>query len=241
MRSSRWHAQGNVYLVTDDGPLTPDGVRQGGRRRRRDPRGLPQRRRLARDRDLEPRRVARGDVGQRHAHRGALAERAHGRRARRRSASGPREVRRDDARRRARRAGPRAPSTVGERRGGRRAFASSRSTSATRTRSSTATPRELPADRPAARGARAVPAAHERPGRRRLSGEEIEARVWERGAGETASSGSSAVAVAAAFGKQPVDGALSRRRARRSLRGRPRIPDRARRAGELTMTEQPAC
>ena len=29
----------------------------------------------------------------------------------------------------------------------------------------------------------------------------IEARVWERGAGETASSGSSAVAIAAAFGR----------------------------------------
>ena len=35
---------------------------------------------------------------------------------------------------------------------------------------------------------------------RRLSDDEIEARVWERGAQETASSGSSAVAVAAAFG-----------------------------------------
>jgi len=35
---------------------------------------------------------------------------------------------------------------------------------------------------------------------RRVSGGEIEARVWERGAGETAASGSSAVAVAAAFG-----------------------------------------
>ena len=32
----------------------------------------------------------------------------------------------------------------------------------------------------------------------------IEARVWERGVGETASSGSSAVAVAAAFGSSPV-------------------------------------
>ncbi|HEX5448465.1 MAG TPA: diaminopimelate epimerase [Gaiellaceae bacterium] len=32
----------------------------------------------------------------------------------------------------------------------------------------------------------------------------IEARVWERGAGETASSGSSAVAVAAAFGVSPA-------------------------------------
>ena len=34
----------------------------------------------------------------------------------------------------------------------------------------------------------------------RRAGDAIEARVWERGAGETASSGSSAVAVAAAFG-----------------------------------------
>ena len=32
----------------------------------------------------------------------------------------------------------------------------------------------------------------------------IEARVWERGAGETAASGSSAVAIAAAFGGEPV-------------------------------------
>ncbi|HEY1513338.1 MAG TPA: hypothetical protein VGF66_06245, partial [Gaiellaceae bacterium] len=39
---------------------------------------------------------------------------------------------------------------------------------------------------------------------RRLGDGEIEARVWERGAGETASSGTSAVAVAAAFGLRPV-------------------------------------
>jgi diaminopimelate epimerase len=39
---------------------------------------------------------------------------------------------------------------------------------------------------------------------RRLGGDEIEARVWERGAGETASSGTSAVAVAAAFGLRPA-------------------------------------
>ena len=39
---------------------------------------------------------------------------------------------------------------------------------------------------------------------RRVSDDEIEARVWERGAGETASSGSSAVAIAAAFGLSPV-------------------------------------
>ena len=39
---------------------------------------------------------------------------------------------------------------------------------------------------------------------RAVGGDVIEARVWERGAGETASSGSSAVAVAAVFGISPV-------------------------------------
>jgi diaminopimelate epimerase len=39
---------------------------------------------------------------------------------------------------------------------------------------------------------------------RRAGEGEIEARVWERGAGETASSGSSAVAVAAARGRRPA-------------------------------------
>src|SRR3954452_9758354 len=39
---------------------------------------------------------------------------------------------------------------------------------------------------------------------RRAGSGELEARVWERGAGETASSGTSAVAVAAAFGCRPA-------------------------------------
>jgi diaminopimelate epimerase len=39
---------------------------------------------------------------------------------------------------------------------------------------------------------------------RRAGGELVEARVWERGAGETASSGSSAVAVAAALNVSPA-------------------------------------
>ena len=39
---------------------------------------------------------------------------------------------------------------------------------------------------------------------RRVTDGVVEARVWERGAGETASSGSSAVAVAAVFGSSPV-------------------------------------
>jgi diaminopimelate epimerase len=39
---------------------------------------------------------------------------------------------------------------------------------------------------------------------KRLGEGVVEARVWERGAGETASSGSSAVAVAAALGVSPA-------------------------------------
>jgi diaminopimelate epimerase len=39
---------------------------------------------------------------------------------------------------------------------------------------------------------------------RRLGGGEVEARVWERGVGETGSSGTSAVAVAAALGVTPA-------------------------------------
>jgi diaminopimelate epimerase len=39
---------------------------------------------------------------------------------------------------------------------------------------------------------------------RRIGEHELEARVWERGVGETGSSGSSAVAVAAAFGVSPA-------------------------------------
>jgi diaminopimelate epimerase len=39
---------------------------------------------------------------------------------------------------------------------------------------------------------------------RRLGDHELEARVWERGVGETGSSGTSAVAVAAAFGMSPA-------------------------------------
>ena len=67
----------------------------------------------------------------------------------------------------------------------------------------------------------------------RYAGDELEARVWERGAGETASSGSSAVAVAAAFGATEGDGALPRRPARRAARRRSRVPDRSGRARGL--------
>jgi len=39
---------------------------------------------------------------------------------------------------------------------------------------------------------------------RRLDDDTVEARVWERGVGETGSSGTSATAVAAAFGRRPT-------------------------------------
>ena len=62
--------------------------------------------------------------------------------------------------------------------------------------------------------------------RRRLDDGEIEARVWERGAGETASSGTSAVAVAAAFGFGRSPSASPAARSTCASRG-PSVPDRA--------------
>ena len=73
-----------------------------------------------------------------------------------------------------------------------------RSPSATRTPSSSAIPDDAAAARPAARDACALPGAHERPARPRRRPARRDRRVWERGAGETLASGTSAVAVAAA-------------------------------------------
>ena len=135
MRSSRWDAQGNIYLVTEESQ-TPESVRADVGDTDGMHRGIPLRRRLARDRDLEPRRIAGGDVGQRHAHRGTVARGADRRltsdRARRAacgcSAHAGRQARRAGSRR-GRRVASRRKWTV---------CASPRSTSATRTRSSTA-------------------------------------------------------------------------------------------------------
>ena len=201
MRSSRWDAQGNIYLVTEE-PLTPESVRADvgdadGMLEVLD-RGDDWRR----DRDLEPRRLAGGDVRQRHAHRGAVARRAE----RRHRVVGARRPARGAARMlddgsveqdlgRGRRLASRRRSTVS---------GSSRSTSATRTRSSTAT-------RPTCCGSGRCSrrTSGSRTGRTCRSRDcaadgAIEARVWERGVGETASSGTSAVAVAAAFGVSPA-------------------------------------
>ena len=57
MTSSRWHAHGNVYLVSDDDALTPERVREQAR----DTDGILQVLRVdgddGRDRDLEPGRL----------------------------------------------------------------------------------------------------------------------------------------------------------------------------------------
>ena len=59
----------------------------------------------------------------------------------------------------------------------------------------------------------ALPGAHERPGRAHRRPGRVTARVWERGVGETLSSGTSAVAVAAAtHGEGEVVVVVSRRR-----------------------------
>ncbi|HZU20994.1 MAG TPA: diaminopimelate epimerase [Gaiellaceae bacterium] len=67
-----------------------------------------------------------------------------------------------------------------------------------------ADPRELPRIGPLLETHERFPARTNVQVARRASAEEIEARVWERGVGETASSGTSAVAVAAALGLRPA-------------------------------------
>ena len=198
MRSSRWHAHGNVYLVVERRTLTPSASARTRAAPTAISRSSPSTATERRDRDLEPRRLVAEMSGQRHADRGGwLMERdGHGRGARRR----PRR------RARSRRAGCRTGCIeqdigaveVGARETRRRDRARRRSRSATRTPSSSAT---------RTRSARIGPLleTHPRFPERtnvqvaRVDGPgEVTARVWERGVGETTASGTSAVAVAAA-------------------------------------------
>ncbi len=200
MRSSRWHAQGNVYLVTDDGPLTPDGVRGGVG----DADGVLEVFRSGQDWleiaiwNPDGSRAEMSGNGTRIAARW-LTERTRSQNVTVRV--GSREVQ-------ARMLGGTlveqdiGPVTVGE---------PEEAAGIRFTPVDVGNPHAVVEGDPA-EVLRIGPLleVHERFPRRtnvqvaRRAGDEIEARVWERGAGETASSGSSAVAVAAAFGAEPV-------------------------------------
>ena len=200
MRSSRWQAQGNVYLVTDDGPLTPDSVRfEMG-----DADGILEVFRTGEDWlevaiwNPDGSRAEMSGNGTRIA-ASWLAER-----------TGADEV--------VVRVGPREvharmlPGDLVEQNLGPVSIGEPEEVEGIRLTTVDVgnphavvegDPAELPRIGP-------LLEVHERFPRRtnvqvaRRTANGIEARVWERGAGETASSGSSAVAVAAAFGCEPV-------------------------------------
>ena len=200
MRSSRWQAQGNVYLVTDDGPLTPDGVRSEVG----DADGILEIFRTGEDWleiaiwNPDGSRAEMSGNGTRIA-ASWLAER-----------TGADEV--------VVRVGPREvharmlPGDLVEQNLGAISIGEPEEVEGIRLTTVDVgnphavvegDPAELPRIGP-------LLEVHERFPRRtnvqvaRRTANGIEARVWERGAGETASSGSSAVAVAAAFGCEPV-------------------------------------
>ena len=200
MRSSRWQAQGNVYLVTDDGPLTPDGVRSEVG----DADGILEVFRTGEDWleiaiwNPDGSRAEMSGNGTRIA-ASWLAER-----------TGADEV--------VVRVGPREvharmlPGDLVEQNLGPVSIGEPEEVEGIRLTTVDVgnphavvegDPAELPRIGP-------LLEVHERFPRRtnvqvaRRTANGIEARVWERGAGETASSGSSAVAVAAAFGCEPV-------------------------------------
>jgi len=200
MRSSRWQAQGNVYLVTDDGPLTPDGVRtEVG-----DADGIVEVFRTGEDWlevaiwNPDGSRAEMSGNGTRIA-ASWLAER-----------TGAQEV--------VVRVGPREvharmlPGDLVEQNLGAVSIGEPEVVDGIRlTTVDVGNPHAVVEGDPA-QLPRIGPLleVHERFPRRtnvqvaRRTANGIEARVWERGAGETASSGSSAVAVAAAFGCEPV-------------------------------------
>ena len=200
MRSSRWQAQGNVYLVTDDGPLTPDRVRSEVG----DADGILEVFRTGEDWvevaiwNPDGSRAVMSGNGTRIA-ASWLAERT--------GADvvvvrvGPREV---HARM--------LPGDLVEQNLGPVSIGEPEEVDGIRlTTVDVGNPHAVVEGDPA-QLPRIGPLleVHERFPRRtnvqvaRRTANGIEARVWERGAGETASSGSSAVAVAAAFGCEPV-------------------------------------
>jgi len=201
MRSSRWHAQGNVYLVAESGPLTPERVRAGVG----DADGILEVRGLGDDWveiviwNTDGSRAELSGNGTRIAARW-LAERT--------GASevvvrvGPREVR-------ARMLGG---DDVEQDMGAVTVGAAETVEGVTFTPVDVGNPHavvegdpaELPRIGPLLETHPRFPERTNVQVARRLGEGEIDARVWERGVGETGSSGTSAVAVAAALGVSPA-------------------------------------
>jgi len=200
MRSSRWQAQGNVYLVTDDEPLTPDGVRSAVG----DADGIIEVFRTGDD-WLE---IAIWNPDGSRAEMSGNGTRIAARWLAERTGASEVTVRVGSRRVHARMlSGDLVEQNLGmvfigepDEVGGIRLTTVDVGNPHAVVEGD---PAELPRIGP-------LLEVHERFPRRtnvqvaRRTPEGIEARVWERGAGETASSGSSAVAVAAAFGRQPV-------------------------------------
>jgi diaminopimelate epimerase len=199
MRSSRWQAQGNVYLVTDDGPLSPESVRAevGGAD------GILEIFRSGGDWleiaiwNPDGSRAEMSGNGTRIAARW-LSERTQARQVAVRV--GPREVRatmlegglvEQDL-------GPVVVGPVEEVAGIEVTPVDVGNPHAV----VEGDPEDLPWVGPLLEVHERFPRRTNVQVARRVPGG-IEARVWERGAGETASSGSSAVAIAAAFGGEP--------------------------------------
>ena len=198
MRSSRWQAQGNVYLVAEE-PLTAERRPRRGRRRRRHPRG-------ARGRGDDWLEIVIWNPDGSQAEMSGNGTRIAARWLAEQTGAadvtvrvGPREVDRADARRTGSSSRTSARSSSASRRRST-GSASRRSTSATRTRSSRATRPSCRASARRSRRTRASRTARTSRSPAASARATIEARVWERGVGETGSSGTSAVAVAAALG-----------------------------------------
>ena len=216
MRSSRWQAQGNVYLVAEE-PLTAERVRaEVG-----DADGILE----VRDRGDDWVQIAVWNPD------GSLAEMSgNGTRiAARWLAERTGATERDRVGRRRARSRPGCSATGSssrssarsrsERSTRSRASASRRSTSGTLTPSSRAI---LPISTGSGRSSRRIRAFPNRTNvqvARRVDEHTIEARVWERGVGETGASGTSAIAVAAAFGADAVTVRVPGRRSPRRVEG----------------------
>jgi diaminopimelate epimerase len=200
MRSSRWQAQGNVYLVTDDGPLAPGGIRSAVG----DADGILEVFRTGADWleiaiwNPDGSRAEMSGNGTRIAARW-LAERTGAEEVT--VQVGPRHVR-----------ARMLPEGLVEQNLGPVSVGEPEEVDGIRLTTVDVgnphavvegDPGELPRIGPLLEVHPRFPRrTNVQVARRTAAG--IEARVWERGAGETASSGSSAVAVAAAFGSEPV-------------------------------------